>query len=253
MMVARMLPVLFRVGGFEVTSFGAMVALGVLAGAWLFSRELDARGLGHASSVASFGAIAGLVGAKVLFVIEHLGEEPVLALLTSRGGLSWFGGLVGGVGAGLAVVLARRWPVTPLLAATAPAVALGQAIGRVGCFLVGDDYGRPTTLPWGVAFPRGLPPTTVPVHPTQLYETVFLGALAWALVRWRRQGVTDRAIVGRYCVLAGAFRFLLEFVRVNVRVAAGLTVAQIASLALVGAGLAFLLVRGRGGAPPSGR
>jgi phosphatidylglycerol:prolipoprotein diacylglycerol transferase len=239
-MMRGMYPVLFSIGGFAITSFGVMVALGLLAGVWLFGRELEARGLGQASEVATIGAVAGLAGAKLLWTAEHLGESPVLDLLTDRGGLSWFGGLVGGAATGLAVVLARRWPVLPLLAAAAPAVALGQAIGRVGCFLVGDDYGRPTSLPWGVAFPKGLPPTLVPVHPTQLYEAVFLAGLAWVLVRWRRGGLADRAIVVRYCVLAGAFRFLLEFVRVNVRVAAGLTVAQLASLALVAAGLVLL-------------
>lgn len=244
-----MIPVLFRIGGFEVTSFGVMVALGLLAGAWVFTRELEARGLGRAAGLASVGAVAGLAGAKLLWVAEHLGEEPVLDLLTNRGGFSWFGGLVGGVAVGLTVVLVRQWPVTPLLAAAAPAVAAGQMLGRVGCFLVGDDYGLPTSLPWGVAFPRGLPPTTVPVHPTQLYEAAFLGALAWLLVRWRRQGLPDRAIVARYCILAGLFRFLLEFVRVNVRVAAGLTVAQYASLALLAVGLALVLTRPRAVAP----
>jgi phosphatidylglycerol---prolipoprotein diacylglyceryl transferase len=245
MMAEAMYPVLFRLGSFEVTSFGVMVALGLLAGAWLFGRELDARGLGDASSVASLAAVAGLAGAKLLWTAEHLGDAPVLDLLTDRGGFSWFGGLVGGTAAGLAMVAAKRWPVMPLLAAAAPAVALGQALGRVGCFLVGDDYGRPTALPWGVAFPNGLPPTLVPVHPTQLYEAVFLGALAWVLVRWRRGGAGDRALVARYCVIAGAFRFLLEFVRVNVRVAAGLSVAQLASLALLAAGIALLALRPR--------
>jgi phosphatidylglycerol---prolipoprotein diacylglyceryl transferase len=235
-----MYPVLLRIGGLEITSFGVMVALGALAGAWVFGRELEARGLGHASNLAFTGLIAGLVGAKLLWVAEHFGEEPALDLLTSRGGLSWFGGLVGGVGVGLLVVVYRRWPLIPLLAAAAPAVAVGQMLGRVGCFLVGDDYGLPTRLPWGVAFPEGLPPTIVPVHPTQIYEAVFLALLAWLLVRWRRWGVPDRLLLVRYCLLAGAFRFALEFVRVNVRVAAGLTVAQYASLALVLAGLALL-------------
>jgi phosphatidylglycerol---prolipoprotein diacylglyceryl transferase len=235
-----MYPVLFRLGSLDVTSFGVLVALGALAGIWLFGREIEARGLEHTSNLALVGLIAGLVGAKLLWVSEHYGEGPTLELLTSRGGLSWFGGLVGGVGAGLAVVLYRRWPLLPLLAAAAPAVAVGQALGRVGCFFVGDDYGLPTSLPWGVAFPEGLPPTTVPVHPTQLYEAVFLALLAWWLVRWRQHGVSDHALLVRYCLLAGGFRFALEFVRVNVRVAAGLTVAQYASLALVVAGVVLL-------------
>lgn len=236
-----MFPVLFRIGAFEVTSFGVLVALGALAGSWVFGRELEARGLGHASSLAAGGLIAGLVGAKLLWVVEHFGEEPTFDLLTSRGGLSWFGGLVGGVGIGLLIVVYQRWPIVPLLASAAPAVAVGQALGRVGCFLVGDDYGLPTGLPWGVAFPRGLPPTSTPVHPTQLYEAAFLAVLAWLLVRWRRHGTSDPVLLGRYCVLAGAFRFALEFVRINVRVAVGLTVAQYAAAGLLAVGLALLL------------
>lgn len=244
-----MYPVLLRIGGLQVTSFGAMVALGAVAGAWLFARELEARRLGYASSLAFACVLAGLAGAKLLWVAEHRGEEPLLALLTSRGGLSWFGGLAGGVGVGLAVVLRRRWPLLPLLAAAAPAVALGQALGRVGCFLVGDDYGLPTGLPWGIAFPRGVPPTAARVHPTQLYEAVFLGALALLLVRWRTGRTSDRLLLARYALLAGAFRFGLEFVRTNVRVAGGLTVAQYASLGLVAVGAALLVSRPAGALP----
>ena len=92
-----------------------------------------------------FGLIGAFVGAKLLWTFEHYGEEPVISLLVSRGGLSWFGGLVGGVGAGFAVIRVRRFPLVSVLAAATPALALGDAIGRVGCFLVGDDYGRPRT------------------------------------------------------------------------------------------------------------
>lgn len=243
-----MYPILFRIGGFEITSFGAMVAVGALAGFWIFRREVEARGIPDASDAAVFGIIGGLVGAKLLFVVEHLGTEPAFTLLTSRGGMSWFGGLVGGVGAGLLTALRRRWPLFPVLAAATPGLALGQMFGRIGCFLVGDDYGVPTTLPWGVAFPEGLPPTTVPVHPTQLYEALFLAMLAALMVAWRRRGTPDRGLLARYCFAAGSFRFLLEFIRVNVRVAAGLSVAQWASLGLIGLGSLLALWPG---APPS--
>src|SRR5512139_1032672 len=104
MMGEPMYPVLFRLGSLDVTSFGVMVALGLLAGAWLFGREVDARGLGAASSVASVAAIAGLAGAKLLWAAEHAADAPLLDLLTDRGGFSWFGGLVGGAAAGLAIV-----------------------------------------------------------------------------------------------------------------------------------------------------
>ncbi len=121
-----------------------------------------------------------------------------------------------------------------------PALAVGHAIGRIGCFLVGDDYGRPTTLPWGVAFPKGLPPTTVPVHPTQLYEAAALVPIALLLLYARRAGYADRRVLGLYLVLAGAVRFAIEFIRVDVRVVGILSVAHLASLAAVGAGLILL-------------
>src|SRR5215467_12160364 len=154
-----------------------------------------------------------------------------------RGGMSWFGGFVGGLIAGFWTIRAKKWPLIPVLAAATPALAIGQALGRIGCFLVGDDYGRPTQLPWGVAFPKGLPPTFERVHPTQIYEAIFLAALTWVLIRWRRRGVGDRTVLGRYFLVAGAFRFLLEFVRVNVRELGPLTVAHCFSLAVVAFGL----------------
>src|SRR4029450_8819736 len=109
-----------------------------------------------------------------------------LALFLDRGGMSWFGGFVGGIVAGYAAPPWKKWPLGPVLAAAPPALAIGQLLGRIGCFLVGDDYGRPTSLPWGVAFPRGLPPTTERVHPAQIYEAIFLAGLACVLIRWRR-------------------------------------------------------------------
>src|SRR6476469_9289474 len=214
-----MFPVLFRIGSFEVTSFGAMMAVAALVGVWIFRRELLRSNLPETGvDAAVAGVLGGLAGAKLLWVAEHLHEEPVLQLLFSRGGLSWFGGLVGGIGAGLAVMAWRQLPVVRVLSAATPALAIGHAIGRIGCFLVGDDYGRPSNLPWAVAFPRGLPPTTVRVHPTQLYEMAALFVLGWLLIRWRRQGVADAIVLGRYLVLAGAIRFAIEFIRVNERI-----------------------------------
>jgi phosphatidylglycerol---prolipoprotein diacylglyceryl transferase len=229
-----MVPVLFRVGAFEITSFGVMVALGVLAALWLFDREARARSLpATATDVGIWAVAGGLLGAKLLWVIEHRAEEPLLSLLASRGGMSWFGGFAGGAIASVLAAHRRRLGLAPLLAVAAPAAALGQAIGRIGCLLVGDDYGRPTTLPWGMAFPEGLPPTTVRVHPTQIYEALWLIALTWLLVRWRARGVDDTSLLARYLVLAGGGRFLIEILRVNVVVAAGMTLAQWVSLALL--------------------
>jgi phosphatidylglycerol---prolipoprotein diacylglyceryl transferase len=244
-------PVLFRIGSLEVTSFGVMVAVGALVGLWMMRRELARRGLPDAASDAGIaGLFGGLAGAKLLYVFEHAGSEPFLDLLTDRGGMSWFGGFAGGLGAGLLWMRVKRRPIVPVLAAATPGLAAGQLLGRIGCFLVGDDYGRPTSLPWGVAFPKGLPPVDEPVHPTQLYEAVFLGVLAWMLVRWRRQNVSDRVVLGRYFAVAGGFRFALEFLRANVRVAGPLTVAHFfaAAVALLGAAMIARQTRTAGGA-----
>jgi len=242
-----MYPVLFRIGSFEITSFGVMVAIGALVGLWVFRRELARSGLpDDAADGAIAGILGGLVGAKLLWVFEHYGEEPFFALLFSRGGLSWFGGLVGGVGSALVYFVVRRYPLVETIAAATPALAIGHALGRVGCLLVGDDYGRPTTLPWAIAFPQGLPPTDVPVHPTQLYEGVPLAILAFLLLRWRRRGVAPRVVLGRYLLLAGLLRFAVEFLRVDRRVLAGLSVAHLASLGMAAAGLVVLLKREKG-------
>lgn len=233
-----MYPVFLRIGDFEITSFGVLVALGALAGMLVFQRELRRAGLpADAINAALAGVIGGLAGAKLIWAIEFRGTAPFLDLLLSRGGLSWFGGFAGGLTAGLTMLRRYRVPLVRGLAAASPALALGHAIGRVGCFLVGDDYGRPSALPWAVAFPKGLPPTDVPVHPTQLYEAIPLVVIAWLLVRWRRQGEADAVVLSRYLMLAGGTRFVIEFVRINAPVLGPLTLAQLWSMGLVVAGV----------------
>ena len=237
-----MYPTFLRIGNFEITSFGVLVALASLVGLLVFRRELRRSALPEdAVNAALAGVLGGLAGAKIVWAIEFHNTAPFLDLLFSRGGLSWFGGFAGGLTAGLTSLRAYRVPLVRGLAAATPALALGHAIGRIGCFLVGDDYGRPSSLPWAVAFPQGLPPTDVPVHPTQLYETLALTVVAWLLFRWRRQRVADRVVLARYLLLAGAIRFAIEFVRVNAPVLGPLTLAQLWSLGLVAASAVLAL------------
>jgi phosphatidylglycerol:prolipoprotein diacylglycerol transferase len=239
-----MYPVLFSIGGYPITSFGVMVAVGALVGVGVLRRELRASQLPeYVADSAIWSLLGGLFGAKLFWVLESLGDDTFFNLLFSRGGLTWYGGLIGGVVVGVAVFARQNVPLVPALAAATPALAIGHLLGRIGCFLVGDDYGRPTDLPWGVAFPEGLPPTVVPVHPTQIYEAVCLGAIAWLLVRWRRGGVEDMVVISWYLLLAGSTRFAIEFVRINDRVWLSLTTAQLIAIALVAIGIGMISAR----------
>ena len=219
-----------------------LVAVAALVGLSIFRRQLRIGELpDDAVDVAVAGVFGGLVGAKLLWVVEHLGEEPFSDLLFSRGGMSWFGGFAGGVAAGILMMYRRRLPLLAVFAAAAPALAIGHAIGRIGCFLVGDDYGRPTSLPWGIAFPHGLPPVFVPVHPTQLYEAIALVPVAVLLMRWRVRRRPDAFVFGMYLLLAGLVRFAIEFLRVDVRVVGNLSVAHLASLTVMVVGVILLM------------
>ena len=207
----------------------------------MFRRELNRAGLPPGAVDAAFaGIFAGLLGAKLWWTVEFFETAPFLSLLLSRGGLSWFGGFTFGLSAGLLVIHLKRLPLLPTLAAAAPALAIGHAIGRIGCFLVGDDYGKESDLPWAVAFPEGLPPTLERVHPTQLYEAIPLFAIGWFLLVCRRRRLNDRVVLGAYFALAGTTRFVIEFVRVNERVLGPLTVAHVVSLAVIAAGAGLL-------------
>ncbi len=247
-----MYPVVLRVGTFEVPSFGLMMAIAALVGLWMFSREIRRAGLPDgAFDAAVAGVVGGILGAKIVWAIEHAGNAPFADLLFSRGGLSWYGGFAGGLLAGIAIIKRKRLSVLAVVSAATPAIAAGHALGRIGCFLVGDDYGWPTDLPWGVAFPEGLPPTTMPVHPTQLYEAIGLVPLALFLIRLRKSGRSDATVVGTYLILAGALRFAIEFVRVHEPVAGPLAVAHLLSLVAIVAGT--VLVRTSAAARPPSR
>lgn len=218
-----------------------LVAIAALVGLWLFRRELNRAGLSPSGIDAGFaGVFDGLLGAKVWWTVEFFGSAPLLSLLFSRGGLSWFGGFTFGLASGLLVIRLKRLPLMATLAAAAPALAIGHAIGRIGCFMVGDDYGKVSNLPWAVAFPLGLPPTLDRVHPTQLYEAIPLFLLGALLIRWRKTHRDDRFVFGTYLVLAGTTRFLIEFVRVNRQVLGPFTVAQLAATAAACVGMILL-------------
>ena len=157
----------------------------------------------------------------------------------------WFGGLVGGA---LGVVLWAYWRGFlgwQLFDVAAVPLAIGYAIGRVGCQLSGDgDYGIHSDLPWAMAYPDGTVPTTDTVHPTPVYETLAMGLAG--VVLWRlRDRFPVGVLFGLYLIIAGVERFLVEFIRRNEEVVAGLTQPQLISLAMMALGAAIVAVRGR--------
>ena len=257
-----MWPTLVKVGNFEITTFGLMMFLAFITAGWVLARQFRRYGLDEelASSMVVAAALGGIVGAKIYYAILFRDWH----LLFDRAGLVWYGGLIGGFLACAWLVWRKGVDFLTAADATAPALAIGYALGRIGCFLVGDDYGRPTDAWFGVAFPKGAPPTTadslrefgvavdpsipgyqvLKVHPTQLYETT-AALIMFAILLWlnRREHPRGRAW-GLFLILLGVERFLVEIVRAkDDRFFGAFTVAQLISVLLVIAGTFWALRR----------
>jgi phosphatidylglycerol:prolipoprotein diacylglycerol transferase len=244
-------PLKIQIGPLEVTGFGLMMMASFVVGGWLVSQELKRRRLNEefAGDIIMGAVVGGIVGAKLWFVGLH-----GLDTLFSRGGLVWYGGFFGGCAGVILMSLRRQVPVRLTAQLVAPALPAAYAVGRVGCFMVGDDYGFPTSVPWAVEFPQGLPPTTaaslaefgfrVPegvsptevlaVHPTMLYETAIMLAVFMLLWKLRRRPGGTGWLFGAYLAFAGAERFFVEFYRAkDDRFFAGFTLAQVTSVAII--------------------
>jgi phosphatidylglycerol:prolipoprotein diacylglycerol transferase len=234
-----MYPELFHIGRFTVSSFGVMMALAFVVGGFTVRWWFKKSGVrpDFAWVMVIVAVIGGILGAKIHYLIIHPEAWP--ENLWSGRGLVWFGGMFGALLLAAIVTLLSKERLMVVADGAGFAMATGYAVGRLGCFLVGDDYGKPTDLPWGMAFPKGSPPVDVPVHPTQLYE-ILASLLIFALLLWvisprvKREGT----IFFIYVILAGVERFLVEFVRTNPAVALGLTQQQWISIALFVLGIA---------------
>ena len=251
-----MFPTLLRIGSFEITTFGLMMFLAFVVGGWILTMQFRRYGLPDdlASSLVMAAAIGGIVGAKIYYAILFRDWH----LLFDRAGLVWYGGLIGGAIAGTIVVKRTRADYLTVADATAPALAIGYALGRIGCFLVGDDYGAPTNSWVGVAFPKGSPPTTAQslrefgvsvdpsiapdqvlrVHPTQLYESS-AAFIMFAILMWmnRREHPRGRTF-GAFLIMLGIERFLVEIVRAkDDRFLGPFTIAQLISTIAIVIGL----------------
>lgn len=233
-----MRPVLFEFGDIAIPSFWAMAFLGFVLAFVVVRADLIRRGkpVVVAYDLILYAYVGGWVGAR-LFLIptgwEYFRDDP-LAFLLSGSGWVWYGGVIGGA---LAVYLmCRRHQLSLLEVAdiAAPGLAMGLAIGRIGCQLSGDgDYGVPTDLPWGMSYPDGIVPTTERVHPAPVYEMIACFAIFAHLWARYRPELPTGDLIGRYLILSAVVRFLIEFIRRNPSWIVGLTTAQWISIACV--------------------
>jgi phosphatidylglycerol:prolipoprotein diacylglycerol transferase len=239
-----------ELGPLTLQTFGICFALGFLAAGALIARRLVEIGKPRdwAYEMAFAALVGGLIGARIDYVLQNWdsASDDLLGTLFGGTGLVWLGGVIGGA---IAVLLWARWRgflEARMFDLAAPALAVGNAIGRVGCQLSGDgDYGRATDMPWGMAYPEGTVRTLEEVHPTPIFETLAMGLIALAL--WQlRDRVRPGGLFALYLVLAGFERLLIEFIRRNDDFLIGLTEAQLISVAMILGG-AYWIGRLRGG------
>ena len=248
-----MYPILFKIGPLTIYSLGLFWALGAFASGWIIHLELKRYRYDPeiASTLVASAAVGGLIGARLLFIFEEWRSfvTAPLDFILSSSGFSWYGGVLGGA---LTVTLAIRKSGIPWLKAadiSAPALALGYGIGRIGCFLAGDaTWGKLTDVPWAMAFPNAIAgwvdpltglryPPGAGVHPTQIYELIQSLIVFSILWRLRKKDYPDGIIFWFYLLLGGSMRFIVEFWRVNPVIGLGMTEYQWISLLLIAFGL----------------
>lgn len=233
-----------------IHSYGVMLATAFITCSVMIQRELNRRGFQGevATAIVAAGAIGGILGAKiyyVLFIVEHFSISD----LFSPAGLVWYGGLIGGSATISWVIHRSPNPFLPTVDVIGPLLLLGYGIGRIGCLLAGDgDYGPPSDVPWAMAFPKGTVPTDVPVHPTPIYETLisftFFGIL-WS--QRKKFTAIPGLLFGASLVLLAVERFIVEFWRLTPRVfpetssLSWLTSPQLVSIILFCFGIYFMV------------
>jgi phosphatidylglycerol---prolipoprotein diacylglyceryl transferase len=249
-----------HIGPLTLGSYGLMVATGLICAFFILRADFTRRGVSvDAEAIIGITGLAGLVGSRLYHLLESPAEffaDPWPQLFSTMG-FAFVGAIIGGFLA--LVLLARRFRISPLLMldVASPAAAIGYGIGRIGCLISGDgDYGRPTNLPWGMAFPNGIVPTTEScvqwgapadcrVHPTPIYEFLVALVIFWILWKLGERALKTHApngiVFAAYLVLTGVARFLVEMIRINPRSFFGLTNAQAASVVSVVAGIALFV------------
>jgi phosphatidylglycerol---prolipoprotein diacylglyceryl transferase len=233
-----------ELGPLTLQTFGLMMGLGFVVAGLAASKFLKEIGkpADWAYEMVFAALVGGIVGARLWWVVENWSEaqDDVLGSLFSGAGLVWYGGALGGAAAVLIWAWRRNFLTLQMFDVAAVPLAIGYAIGRIGCQLAGDgDYGIAWDGPWAMAYPDGTVPTTEEVHPTPVYETLAMGLVALLLWRWRHRW-RPGTLFGLYLILAGAERFLVEFVRRNDDALLGLTQPQLLSVAMMAGGATWI-------------
>ena len=269
-----MYPVIYDFGninifGFEfnpvINSYGFMLMMAFYTCYYFLNKDL--KRLGYDSNLSGdivfAAAVGGILGSKIYYLIENF--DRVIAdptgMIFSGAGLVFLGGLMGGTLGVTFVINKNNLSWITFADIVAPLLILGYAIGRIGCLLVGDDYGLPTHLPWGIEFPNGLPPSTysifqtyypwvnldnfepgvLSVHPTPIYETIIGGLIFYYLYQKRTSVTIVGSLFFTYLILAGTERFIVEFLRLNEKYFIGLSGAQMISILMITIGAWFLM------------
>ena len=253
-----MYPILFQFGSFTISSFGVMMVIAFLLGNYLLRIDVVAEGYDAiiADDIIFRAAIGGILGAKIYYLIENIptgqaadningliniiagiftvnGERIAFGIQNFGAGLVFLGGLVGGMAAVSWYIYRKNLNWFKIADLATPFLVLGHGIGRIGCFLVGGDYGIPTNLPWAIPFPNGLPPTNIAVHPTQLYEMSAYFIIFFYLRYRKRNQTFSGEIIFEYLFLGGLSRFMVEFIRTNTKYIFGLSGAQYLSILMM--------------------
>jgi phosphatidylglycerol:prolipoprotein diacylglycerol transferase len=252
-----MLPILFHIGPIPVYSFGAFMALAAVVAALIVQTELKRNGYNPelGSTMVFAAAIGGLIGARLLFMVENWSDflRSPMSYIATGAGFTWYGGFIGGALSASWVALKHKIPWRRAVDCAAPALAAAYGIGRLGCHVAGDgDWGAVTDVFWGVAYTdaiigwvdpnTGIPyPPGVRVHPTPIYE-FFQSAVIFAVLwKLRKNDYPPGTTFWLYLVLAGLARAMVEIWRINPPIALGLSEAQWFGLVLAAIGLWQLL------------
>lgn len=221
-----MFPQLFHIGRFFLPTYGLLVSLGVLLGMWISVRNSERQGINgeDAWNLGIMVVLCGIIGAKVLYIVVDWNTymahpSEIFSLGTLQAGGVFSGGLIGALGAAAWYIHKHKMPALATCDAFAPGLAIGHAIGRVGCFAAGCCWGKPTNAIWGVTFTNPVAnqlvgtPLNQALEPTQLFESAVELAnffiLAWMLKRKKFDG----QVFGAYLILYGVARYFLEFLR----------------------------------------